>query len=309
MNDIALWGPTGSGKTSMLYAFGARMVEYENDPELMQNNYFSYQIYESGTRLLDFKSPRHVEATSEPSIINWDFVRRARQNEPKFRISSHYHRITMVDDRGLATVNMLSDPEAYRPTLENIAQASSVVILLDYTLLSDTQNNQAAAERSSEQQNDASNQNSSPSPKRTFSKKEYYLMIQQLAGIFKQYVKPRKIAVCFTKVDNLGAGFDQMEPERLIRSYFNTQTRNMLGLLNSLGDQSRTEIRYYCVSTRIRGDEDNWAPLNIEYPYFWILGSLEEEKITAAANKSLFGRLFLNQRLNYYIPYPQPKPR
>jgi len=131
--DIALWGPTASGKTTFIQAFGSVITSrYSLGP-------IAYKILGSDLKqLTEFEPP--TEPTHAGHLTQWYFVREPNvKDSPLSASSAHCHEIKLYDDDGAHTTGMLGDagPDKFRQTLEHVAGAKCIIIMLDPTLIVD----------------------------------------------------------------------------------------------------------------------------------------------------------------------------
>ncbi|KAA3642050.1 MAG: hypothetical protein DWQ07_25995 [Chloroflexi bacterium] len=299
---IALWGPKGSGKTSMIFAFG----DLVNKKYFNSKDGFIYQIQDIDGVLIDVLPPQEIkdirEGSEDATGVNWQFSRVPNENNKNlqyadhaYALSSHIHWIAFFDDKGDRMVEMLKtgNPDNDK-TLLRIMRAQNVIILLDPTLLVDTEYMDPATETV------------------RFTKEKYKSMVANLCVALSKYqadsqIINRRIAVCLTKADWLDRGrLDraQRSPEtawELIEEEFGS---DMVSILQRHSDI----VRPFAVSAK--GVEDNkWNPIGIEWPFFWLFEESEQAAIVESGNdnrlSSLKRFLFQRQRSNEYIPYPK----
>lgn len=286
---IALWGPTGSGKSSLITAFGVTISRKYN----AQPNGFNYTILdEDGLPKVKFEKPYDIKATDTRQLLFWEFVRRGLENTPEHKIRSQHHRIRIYDDKGANNTGMLDDPDTYRPTLLEIVSADSIILLLDPVLLK----------------------------KENLTKNQYFDMMNQLVRELnkKEHKRERNIAVCLTKIDTLGKGVDRTKPWTEISAHFDARDTKLTDLLKSLHQpQHGTFVKPFAVSTQVdpppseESEEEirkrlDWSPLNVEYPFFWLFEQMELRRVKQN-NQGLFSRMFKDQRDKFFEKNPYPE--
>jgi len=284
-DDIVFWGPPASGKSWLINAFAKELQNYEGDPN------FYYELKDSVTDVPIFPSPEPIAGTSKISDSVWEFSRKAKKHSFSHEVSSHIHRIRIRDDRGYSTFtldNML--------TKATFREFDSVFLLLDPTSVGNT--------------NEESDIKISPS-----------LYAEKIRNLFETMNlssgSQRFIAVCITKIDQLGAR--QRDPWEIINIYFGNDLYKILNQYRSftnLSIQTFSTSAFgflptvkrepnYDPSTGTLRSPDLWEPYNVASPFFWIFENIERRRIMKFAYDSFLQKLlFRNDRLKNYIPYP-----
>lgn len=294
---IALWGPSGSGKSSLITAFGVTISRKYN----AQSDGFNYTILdEHGQPKVRFDKPFDIKATDTRHLFFWEFIRQSSENTPEHKIRSQHHRIRIYDDKGDNNIGMLDDPDTYRPTLLQIVDAESIILLLDPKLI--------------KKGTDVGGTDVG------YTKDQYFDMINQLVIELKKHQRERNIAVCLTKIDTLGQGVEKIEAWNEISSHFDRMHVSLTGLLKKLHQpQDGIFVEAFAVSTQIdppssssKDQEEefrkklDWSPLNVEYPFFWLFEQMELRRVRQNA-RGLFSRLFMEQRVKFFNKYAYPK--
>ena len=222
--DIALWGPTGSGKTWLIHALAKELVWYSrHDPE------FDYQVMDQAGMPVDISPPSLsvIGPTHGHEDRSWQFQRTPRQESKSHQISAHTHNINVHDDKGASLVEALQIPDQHPMTLITLRESTNVIALLDPTLL----------ESSSVQS--PINLISGSASSNLKSKAEYAQMIQYLCHLMVSQARnqdERYLAVCITKIDLLNI---RRDPNILIEPLFGT---SMAHILDSYKNQIKIKI-------------------------------------------------------------------
>jgi hypothetical protein len=310
MNDaynIALWGPTRSGKTWLMKSFGKTLTRYTNkDPE------FAYHIIDpEGHSLQLFKAPEN-EATINVDDIAWLFFRKPKINTGAHSISAHTHTIWLHDAPG-SKLEELKDPVI----VSGLRNADGVLILLDPNLLSSTR----LSGQVQTQQDDLIAQlaqggqgASTPSmDSGLYTQNEYTQITTKALELLSHSPREgRGVAICVTKMDLLGV--QGRDPWQLIEAYFGQDMLMQLrsfqahllmetfavsaaGFLESSGRQPNYDWENQALLA-----PDQWNPHNVEAPFFWMFEKIERQRLAKNSNgivRSLFGK----SRQKDYIPY------
>jgi len=127
---IAMWGPPGSGKTWLIWAFiKALENSYENDAK------FSYHLSgkdRTGSWSELFASTPKVAPTNSYCNYEWRFEKRVKDTSSA-QGGARTNSIILCDDAGKRTVGALSEPERYRNTYHTLSHTAQAVVL--YALL------------------------------------------------------------------------------------------------------------------------------------------------------------------------------
>lgn len=307
-NRIALWGPHASGKTWYIQAFGKKLKEFSNDPD------FSYDLFEGDEALYELLK----ENKSSPKIeipINigaddvkavrptegqvdkiWVFRRQGKSPSLKHKVSSHAHKIHLVDNKGQDTIELkLND------VVINIVKSSdALVLMLDPTRVSTFTGPKLGNEEI------------------TYDPHQYTDLVSSLFQHLTASPKSKRyIAVCVSKIDQLAV--KQRDPWELIQMYFGQQ---MCDLLKEFAKPSNIELETFAISavgfyienmelkanyhiaTSSIAHPDNWKPYNVEAPLFWLFDKIERENLDDQNVSLLSKLLFQPERAKQYISYP-----
>jgi len=295
--DIALWGPTGSGKTWLIHALAKELVWYSrHDPE------FDYQVMDQAGMPVDISPPSLsvIGPTHGHEDRSWQFQRTPRQESKSHQISAHTHNINVHDDKGASLVEALQIPDQHPMTLITLRESTNVIALLDPTLL----------ESSSVQS--PINLISGSASSNLKSKAEYAQMIQYLCHLMVSQARnqdERYLAVCITKIDLLNI---RRDPNILVEPLFGT---SMAHILDSYKNQIKIKIfatsavGYYWDSSKRKSNYDpatrevrypsSWEPFNVAAPFFWIFECNERLRL----NRGWLGPF----RQENYLGYPSPR--
>ena len=286
--QISLWGPSSSGKTSLMNALTRALYERSKRDE-----YFDYLLYDANTEELFhdymrlFQDSFRDEPTKEPVTQCWVFQRRVKEiNKTLKPFSVHTHLIQIHDMRGIDTVELQDGV-----TRSIFANSKFVLILLDPTLMQ-TDNVWGAP---------------------SISKEKYMEDVDRLLR-FLATSRPgekRWLAACVAKVDLLGY---KREPDWIIRNYFGGALLDLIrGCVNggwevetfavsSVGyihNNGRNESNFN-KDTFTLIEPDNWKPENVESPFFWVFNAIEQLRLSQ--HDSWLSRfLFANRQRVPYV--------
>src|SRR5687767_15487872 len=210
--EISLWGPTSSGKTSLMNSLMKSLYDRSQRDDI-----FDYLIYDADSEELRinyahlFTPPfsNDESGTDAPETIRWVFQRRFKRQVRRTRpVSTHTHLIQIHDMAGVRTLAL--DDALTKATFSN---AKFILLMLDHTLLTEDSHNQEIQ-----------------TPWRTsaLTKQQYTASVERLITFLAESKprEPRWIAACFAKVDLLSINRD---PWQLIKAQFGS---NMFDLLN-----------------------------------------------------------------------------
>ena len=296
--NIALWGPTGSGKTWLLHALNRELMWYnQNDPE------FDYHLIDRAGDLLPFLAPtiHTLGPTSSFQDRLWRFQRRpkvGREASAAHQISTYTHDIDVHDNSGVKLVDAVNNPRQHGLTTATLKNAVGVIALLDFTLLQTSPTGQS--------------QFLSQGARTELSKGEYSQLVQRLCEMIilaSNTTPTRYLSICITKIDQLKV---RRPPESLVEPLFGQQMGYVLRQY-----QHALQIRFFVTSSvgyyrphrqrtanydRANGSliaPDEWEPYNVAAPFFWIFECIERARLSQER--------FKQSRLDDYIKYPEPR--
>ena len=304
-NRIALWGPHSSGKTWYIKAFGRKLREFAD------NSDFYYELFEGNEvlyRLIQAKPDEKVEipidfdpndtktikATEQSEDIVWTFRRRAKQSSPRHVVSTHAHKVHIVDNKGEDTVEL----KLAEVLINIVKSAGYLLLMLDPTKLTTYKGSRLESEL-------------------VYEPHKYLELVENLFTQLSAYSQAKRyIAVCVTKIDQLTV--KERDPWELIQIFFE---QPMVNLLNKYIDPQKFVLETFSVSAvgfyvsdgKLMANYDAatgnlsrpeiWRPHNVEAPLFWIFDKIEREILRSGGN-SLLSRFLFATRSKLYIPYP-----
>lgn len=291
--QFAFWGPQGAGKDWMIRAFARALEQYNKRDSKLWDEHFNHEL------LSEDGSPVSTAAPSQPIPPNQTgeiepqeelfFYKRVPRdpyrNSKSHRLSTHSHTIITTNDAGEDLEKMTKHGTNVR-----FDTAQCVLILLDPTAIREGRK----------------------------------LPSDYLEGVDRLLKKLRPLstgkryfAACLTKIDVLKLAAEHTHPMENINVLFGKQ---MVELLHAHNSKS-VEVRAFSVSSFgfLRGtrskesnadeaglllrDPDNWAPVNVEQPFFWLFQSLEKSRLNKFST-SLSRMLFSEERQKSYRNYP-----
>lgn len=285
--SIALWGPTGSGKTWLIQALNQELKWYsQHDPE------FHYRMTDSDGRFLSVMAP---EPKPTPRIEDrlWRFAREPKKDTKAHRISAHAHQINVHDDKGASLVDAVYSPGQNPLTEITLQTADSLLVLLDPTLVQGSLVAQPATSGGS-----------------LYTQRQYTYLVQALLEKVAETQEERYVAACLTKVDRMDL---QRDAWQYIHILFGP---DMVYLLQNSGQGVQTQafatsaVGFYLQGGKTHSNYDDssgqvrypdrWKPFNVAAPFFWLFENVEKQRLKKTPN------VFLEDRLKYYIGYPPP---
>lgn len=280
LTEIALWGPTGSGKSWLINAFAYSLRQINDHSED-----FEYMLSDKFSNMMLGSPPTSV-ATKGIEDSTYVFSRIPKKNTPAHQISASVHRIVIHDAKGADTVNLMNSSSNATMTYSKY-----VIALLDPTLLSTPRN---------------------------LSKMGYTELLNSLLLKMAQKRgegKAQKLAICITKIDTLRVKMG--DPYELLEICFGKEMHDTIRRYATTFDiklfpispagwtnNAKENTSNFDSQTGVLLRPDNWKPYNVEAPFFWFFESSERERIKQSAT-GLSGLLFGKQREAMYIPYPR----
>lgn len=303
LNKIAMWGPTGTGKTWFINAFGRKLKDYQDDPdffyELLEGDNILHEVLQNSqqekTEIPVSVKPsetKNIKATEDIQDHVWIFRRRSKKTTTAHSVSSFSHAIHVADNKGQNTIELKNN----RAVINLVNSANFIVMMLDPTKLSTVSGDLGSQ----------------------ISPSDYANVVDNLFQAF--IVNPhskRHIAICVTKIDQLHV--KQRDPWELILMYFEKEMYEVLQKYNRNENFSletfavsamgflrdgTNMIPNYEVSNGQLLNPGEWKPYNVDAPLFWLFENLEKQRLRRN-NSGVLGKLiFQPEREKLYIPYP-----
>lgn len=311
LEEIALWGPYGSGKSWLLRSF-AKELEYYNRLNDQEKDFF----YELGEFLPGEQDPRPV--ISEPPIniapafklitFKYRFKRVPRTLDRRHRISAQDHEVILNKFKWKDLVQGLDDPENYEYVMTTYVQSQNHIIALGIPY--EKMAHELAIEFVPDQPSSIgfSRKMGSELGVAVPSQEELVISMQRLL----EKIGTRKrcnLAVCLTRADQLditGSPWSLLEyrhgrPFRqLLESY--QKIHNIEVFITSAAGYLREKGR--SLPNFMGGsllDPERWQPFNTAAPFFWIFEQVERARLRDSSI------IFRGAHLREYIPYPRPR--
>jgi hypothetical protein len=288
-SNIALWGPKGAGKTWLLNAFMKDLDKYNTDTSNF--SYFLHNKTGMQTPLINGLDAETFGPSVENETIRWEFQRRGKQLDKRsHQVSTHTHDIAVHDNPGDWLTNAVSPNNSNRNALavSMLRKSNNLIMVLDPTHVIGT-----------------------PIPGEEINpnaptKTEYAQWFSILMQFLKEQELQANIAVCLSKSDKIKV---YLETKELIRVIFGENIIRILeksgfninyfrvsatGKINHIDGKTESNLDHETQSIK---DIDQWRPINVSAPFFWLFEIIERERIRKDD--------FFGDREKIYIPYPQ----
>lgn len=331
LQNIALWGPTGSGKDWLIRAF-AKEIEKCNQ---VQHPIFEYRLSEvfsdNDTRLVSANPPDNIGPTPSVNDFHYRFVRNPiRQEYCRFEYT---HNIVLHNDSGSNLVSSVIDPIQFGIAYQTVINARNLIILVappadslskrveksDENRMFEQKTRSALDEVfQADQDLNPTYQEAFPGAARkdwTASDYERYitLLLEELRKNPTTF--RRNVAVCLTKSDQIGAL--KRKPEEIFFNYFG-KLRNPFAAFSQMHNikifQTSSagyfkRLNEYGLPIEVPNIDNNgrlmnrdlWSPSGVAAPFFWIFQTIEREYFQENRNRGLRGLFNAGPD---YPPYP-----
>lgn len=308
--NIVLWGPPGSGRTWYLSALTCQLALYDAEDKL-----FQYQL----TDISDPRSPQSLSLSHLPGVYErqrvsehaWQFRRIPRQKQDNLLISAHTHYLHFFDYPESEFFDL--SPEV----LPLLKTCHLILVFLDPTLLAELKSvrQEKTADRFIKDADASDLQEFKWHIEHILSRpllsQDYYT--RRLKDLFELLYSCKRsdlyIAVCVSKRDRWQ---QDLQPLNTVKRCFGPQCYTLLkdySQLLNLGVYGISSAGYLPKPRQFPNldprtgtllDLDNWYPLNVEDPLFWMLEDIEKQRI--ASPPKLAAWLFNRYNLFRYIP-------
>ncbi len=295
---VAIWGPTGSGKSWLINAF-AKTIESKYN-----NGYLGleYKLFDAnGIVSRSSHAIEDIPATVWVDFSQFRFTRNRTSNKFYEMMSSFSHNIYIFDNQGGASSRIGNDKEdqdELKTIIANLASADIVILALDPTMVV---------------------KNESEDYSYGFTPAEYAERVKRLFSVLDKTnpenpEKRRLYAACVTKADMIPGGI-YLHPDALIEAYFGHEMSEALKVPQRGIVQTFTTSSFGFISGTSKPNHkdglmaqvDKWQPYGVEYPFFWSFEIQEKELLKKLLRSSLWGRLTFYGNYKNYISYPKPK--
>ena len=288
--NVALWGPTGTGKTCLVYALAREFEKYYNP---RPDNSSTYHLLDHSGKPIA-RDPDHDRPVA--NLVGKDsddkeyiFERRFTDSRPTIA-----HTLIVRDDSGIKTLELLGREGGLSDDVMGVTRLNfcdSIAIMAFVEL--DCQSNAPSA----------------PDLGIVAKDKECEKAFCDLFEFLAKYPKSAKyLAVCVSKIDVRPTVL--REGEKLLELFAKTNR-----LLNSSSDHNGLVIKKFATSAvgfledgntpNFNPDTgwlrlpDRWEPFNAAAPFFWIFEQIEKERVSQ--KQPLF--------TSHPSPEPYPNPR
>lgn len=267
---IALWGPTGSGKTWLVHALDRELRRYTQlDP------YYSYDLQDEHGNPVIADSERVPLATDRIEDSFLRFSRSPKPGHPKLQV--FVHEFIIHDNLGVSTLNALGlSSSTDAPAEITLERSFGVVALLDAI---------------------SANGVDAPELGVLASDENYAEHVEALFQLMNSasFRAPRKyLALCVSKVDQLL--HMKREPKELMQVRFRKTAERADRYANQ--QHSGIEMAYFSTSAVgfvKRGrqtvanfnpedgsilEPSRWLPYNVVAPFFWMFENVERASLS-----------------------------
>ena len=289
--SVALWGPSGSGKSWLVNALGWTLQKQYSQPI----DGLSYFL----ERVQPYSEDELIHAPESTAYLQeslFRFERCRTSNSENQVMSSFKYEIRVFDNRGEGTIRILEDEGYfhYDPIFINLVQADIVIVALDPTLLG---------------------QESDVGLEYCYTPAEYAGWVRKLFSILERSnpYKQKYYAVCVMKADTI-PGVVYAHPRAVIEGVFGGEMTRALSIpdsehidtfvVSSFGIPPKSSPKFD-PSTQVITDKENWRPYGVPFPFFWAFESVERMVLKQTFSKTLWQRLTTKWRLRRYISYPR----
>ncbi|MFT3892780.1 MAG: ATP-binding protein [Anaerolineales bacterium] len=272
-NRIALWGPSGVGKTTLIRALACELSWLNrNNPD------FSYELTgPDGQSIRNFWTDEYSEPTKSPE----DFLYTFRRVNPGLATPLVEHQIVIFDDKGNSLIRSF-DSDFNRITELSLRDARFVIAIIDPTLILETQR--------------ISLIDTSTAP--SITKSDYLNYLRRLLSLMGQNNKERRyLAICLSKMDLFelrwqnpkvlaelffGETFlhdiDWQVAKNISIQYFSTSA------MGFVWDNNYNEFPNFDIGTGLPKFKYEWRPWNITAPFFWMFSQIETQETGRSSN-------------------------
>jgi len=280
LTRIVFWGPIGSGKSSLFNSFSASIYKY------YQLSDVAYQLFDSSYEFSNpFKTPYMGNPTTDTREELFIFSRQFYKEKKGAKVSSHLHEILLIDNPGGWLMSAVDDlPDENQWVREKILRSNGIIVTLDPTF--DRQ-----------------------------PRADYTGYIIKLVNLVKTINTVHYWAFCLTKMD-LYPKLINNEPWDVLRELFGQELHNFL---KSYTPANQIEVFITSAFGFTKDNEPNtngwtlanqeeWEPINVEFPFFWIFEKLEMERLVKVKT-GMLGKNSLAEYIRYPVPQRRPTKR
>jgi len=283
--NIALWGPPGSGKTWLIRAF-SKELELYNQKDVD----FDYVLIDEDTQTL-VRADAPIQAGSkdfEDHLLRFTRKPKPGKKGPKYEVCNQSHLINIRDLPGGWTIDVINDPEKYDAALQGFLNSKYIVAVFDHSLKS----GESAPVEAEYNPGKASSFDPSENSRDTYAL--WFTKFLELLSQNDAQPSQRFVALTLSKIDKLTW---RRAPEEILATKFGPNIRHLMNkyLYRQGVDISRLPVVLNVFSTTSAGyygphtpniDEDGnikkidkWMPRNTAAPFFWIFETIERQRI------------------------------
>lgn len=319
LENIAMWGPTSSGKSWLIRAFAKELDIYTKTDDK-----FDYVLSLDTSKVKVIAEPPS-EITGNDDFLDhlYRFERRPKKglDDAKYQVSSQSHLINIRDLPGAWSIGVAEDPDAFDEILLNYINSKYLIAVFDPTFGSS-----GGFSNPKEVVYDPGNKIEYAN-RRDYDKDTYSKLFNRFIDLLldntnsDSEIKQRFVAIALTKMDKIP---QRRLPVEIISGKFGPKIRELLGkyLYKPGQDVSTQPLVVNVFNTSSAGyirdrvpnidpddpskilKDDKWHPDNAVAPFFWIFEMIERQRLARGQEKKwgLFG-----SPVDNYIPYPKRK--
>jgi hypothetical protein len=313
--EIALWGPTGSGKTWLIRSFGKALFNMSNKDPL-----FNYYILDGSGQRIDIFKPPIQQATEDPYDVIWQFRREIKTQNNAKHVNCQAHTIIVHDAKGEALISLQDNVVKF-----GIEDSEHVLMMLDFTRLTDftIQTNQASSTVQGGfakliPQSGGSGSQQPASSTAGFTRADYTQFVTNILQTLTNPIKPnRRVAICLSKMDQLK--IQGREPWRLVEMLFGSDMKAQLEYFSRMltldvfplsavgyigtGSERKSNLHQTSSGNWEIMDPGQWQPEGVEAPFFWLFDHVERQRLQNNG-EGIVKFLYQGTRQKEYIKYP-----
>ncbi len=313
--NIAVWGPTQSGKDWLYKGFAKELEDYYS-PRAVDFDFILQEKHGTDPYVpVIAEPPKDIAPTTFGEDYIHSFIRRPKPGimNSNYSASILTHYINFHNNRGADLVAAVLDRDRFEEAYFSITKSQYLLILLD-PLFDKSSKEKLDSNEIIPVPSDDDDTNEYPDValQPGIGKDEYFkILTKLLQTLAETQSASRYLAICITKTDAIK--IKNNNPWALLERVFGNKISRLFNNYRTIFNMEMfaTSAAGY---TKVRGihqpnfahgrlvDENHWDPFNCAAPFFWMFQNREIEHIKRTSN-------FLNKEHNLrkYIRYPLPR--